>query len=603
MFHKRSRMLAGASLAASLAAPLAVLPAAAAARPADTSLVAKGDQVIARTTRLRSLVIPAGATLRAPEGSSLTMTVDGVNVPVAAGSYRGDVTLTVTPVIAVQYKALPPHAFRAAIYVDDGRYVPGKSVAAAVTGGQVTDQSAKGVRIVSKDQEFNGIVVAGSSKYVIDAPVIDFTGNGGNDFAGFGAAIMSTGHADVIVNNAHITTRGAVRTAVFVGGDSVMHVNDSVIETFNGTLPADYKFTIEVGRMKEVPWMLGLRGNVRATNLVDNGTVYYTDSHIRSQGWGALSTDDSKRVRMYVKDCVIETVDSGYGAYSIGDSLDHFSHSRFDVADIALIMAAQGSGTFTDGTIVNSRRYGVMMHSGGSAGVLTIDKKSVFNTKSTAIEIKGRGGTVVVDDARIVPANGILLQAMVNDDPFAASMGPGGPIVGVQQDGSGLPDVGAGPPPGAPAGPPPGGPGGMPPAEPHPAVKVTFRNATLSGDVINSRWEQGPLDLTLERASLAGAVSTAMQSPVEGQAPTKETYYLIGAVTNRFMPATGEYGLAVALDGASTWKVTKTSYLTKLTLAPGAKLIGSSGSAKVTVDGRVVRGPGTYEGKVIVSPN
>ena len=143
----------------------------------------------------------------------------------------------------------------------------------------------------------------------------------------------------------------------------------------------------------------------------------------------------------------------------------------------------------------------------------------------------------------------------------------------------------------------------LPPAEPHPAVKVTFRNATLSGDVINSRWEQGPLDLTLERASLAGAVSTAMQSPVEGQAPTKETYYLIGAVTNRFMPATGEYGLAVALDGASTWKVTKTSYLTKLTLAPGAKLIGSSGSAKVTVDGRVVRGPGTYEGKVIVSPN
>ena len=45
---------------------------------------------------------------------------------------------------------------------------------------------------------------------------------------------------------------------------------------------------------------------VRATNLVGNGTLYLEDSHVRAQGWGALSTDDASRVRMFVKDSLIE---------------------------------------------------------------------------------------------------------------------------------------------------------------------------------------------------------------------------------------------------------------------------------------------------------
>src|ERR1700678_4543460 len=107
---------------------------------------------------------------------------------------------------------------------------------------------------------------------------------------------MSSGTADVTLLNAKITNKGAVRTAVFVGGNSTMHVKNT---------------TIDVDKMMAVPWMLGLTGNIRATNLVDNGTAYYSDSHIRTQGWGALSTDDTKRVRMYVSNTTVETVDSG----------------------------------------------------------------------------------------------------------------------------------------------------------------------------------------------------------------------------------------------------------------------------------------------------
>ena len=75
------------------------------------------------------------------------------------------------------------------------------------------------------------------------------------------------------MNKAHIVTRGAVRTAVWVGGKSTVTVNDSFIETYSGTLPAGYKFSIAPGEMMEVPYGLGISGNVRATNLMDTGTV------------------------------------------------------------------------------------------------------------------------------------------------------------------------------------------------------------------------------------------------------------------------------------------------------------------------------------------
>ncbi|KAH2813745.1 hypothetical protein KXV85_004925, partial [Aspergillus fumigatus] len=155
---------------------------------------------------------------------------------------------------------------------------------------------------------------------------------------------------------------------------ATVHVNDAEIEVLNGTLPAGYKFTVDMGKMMEVPWMLGLSGNVRATNLVDYGTVYYNRSHIRAQGWGAVSTDDSIKVRMFVKDSLIETVESGYGCYSIGDSVDSFSHSIIRAADIGCIMAAQGSILISVGTRVEAGQYGVMMHSAAGGGQLVIDK-------------------------------------------------------------------------------------------------------------------------------------------------------------------------------------------------------------------------------------
>jgi hypothetical protein len=541
--------------------------------------------IVPATTALEALTIPDGGQLEAPRGKSVTLTVDGVSVAPLPGSYAGKVVLTVTDQVPVKYKELPAHSFRSAIYVEDGRYDPARSVGAAATGARIGDGVIAGANITSREERFNGIVVTGKSKLVIDRPVIDFTGNGGNDFAGYGAGIMSSGDAEVTVNSPRIRTRGAVRTALFVGGHSTMRVNDADIETWNGTLPADYKFTIEVGRMMEVPWMLGLSGNVRATNLVDHGTVYFTNSRIRTQGWGALSTDDAARVRMFVKDSLIETVDSGYGAYSIGDSHDHFSHSTLNVADIGLIIAGPASGTFTDGTVVNSRRYGVMLHGGVGGGTLTIDKGSIVNSRLTAIEVKGRGTTIVVDNARLQPGNGVLVQAMVNDDPFMKAMASGQPIVGMQ----------APPPPAA--------------AEVEqrekdipasPDVLATLRDAALSGDLLNTRTAEGNMTVTLERTRLTGAISTGTQAPASGQDPTVNTYWQIGDVVNTLAPTREKYGMEVQVGAGSRWTVTRNSYLTALTVARGG-VVGALPGRHLTlkVDGKArPLAAGSYRGAI-----
>jgi hypothetical protein len=580
-----------------LSAAVALLMSATVAADSDSirTLTAGSTWTIAQSTKLNRLTIPDGATITAADGKNLTMTVDGVGTTIRPGIYIGDIALTITNDILVKYGELDAHRFRAAVYVNDGKYMPAQSVAAAVASGTVNDSAASNVAIASNEAGFNGIFINGHSKYSINNPTISLTGNGGNDFAGYGAAIMSSGTADVTVDKAIIRTKGAVRTAVFVGGDSTMHVNNSTIETLNGVLPGDYKFNIDLGKMMEVPWMLGLSGNVRSTNVVANGTVYYTNTHLKSQAWGVLSTDDTKHVRMFVKNSTIETVDSGYGAYSIGNTVDTFSHSTFNVADIGVIMAAEGSATFTDGTIVNSRRFGVMMHSGGGGGTLTIDKGSVFNTKSTAILVKGRGVNISVDNAKLNAANGIILQAMLNDDPFA--MGPGGP-----PPGAGGPPAGGAPPAGPPGGAPQGPAATTANGPLGPDVIASFKNVALNGDFINSRTAQGDLKLSFANARINGAISIASQAPASGAAPNADTYKLIGDVVNTLGPSSNSNGLQLSLGKASTWTVTRTSYLSSLTLASGAKLSAPKGSTlSLLING--VATPikaGSYSGNVVV---
>lgn len=125
--------------------------------------------IVQETTRLSRLTVLNDAVIKAPEGYSLTMTVDGVGTRIEPGEYSGDIVLTVTEEIKVQYAILPePHYFRTAVYIENGKYIPEKSVAAAMVGGKVTDTLAKDFRITSEEENFNGIIDAYGMKVFLE---------------------------------------------------------------------------------------------------------------------------------------------------------------------------------------------------------------------------------------------------------------------------------------------------------------------------------------------------------------------------------------------------------------------------------------------------
>ena len=619
-----------AGLAVCALIALALAPAAALS---ETKTVAAGTQwVVEKATALTELTIGDGATVTAPVGYSLTLTVNGVETSVAPGSYKGNVVLTPAKDLVIHFDEMnmtSDFKYRQAIYVNDGAYQPEQSVASAVKSGKITDRSADNVSITSNAEKFNGIIVGGNSNYTIDNPTIRLTGNGKNDFAGLGAAIRVGGTSHVTVNHANILNTGAVRGAIWVGDDAEIVVNDSEIETRSGVLPKDYGWSFVKGPdgsgtvMMEVPWMLGIVGNNRATIVTTNGIARYNNTHIKAQAWGAMSTDAIRQGKIYLTKCHVEVIDSGYGSFADGQSEVHSIGTRFDVASYALILSG-GSGEFTSGSVVNSRNVGVMAH-GGHSGSLIVDKGSVFNTEKAVFQFKSSTPSILVDSATLNSKNGIILQMMVNDDPNKPSGGGGAPQGGAP--GAGGPDGPGGAAPAGGAAPMGAGPGGAPPSggsapgasgpggaggpggNGNQDLSATFRNVTLKGDFYNSLTSQSAMNLTFEKATVTGAICTAKGE--HGIGPHGEKlvmqdssalYYLIGDEKETCAPTQDAHGATVALQQGSRWTVTKTSYLTGLTIGGDSSITAPAGSTvTMTVDGaEKTLVPGSYEGKIVL---
>src|SRR3990172_12494624 len=343
---KKNCRLAGLLVAAAIAVLLAALPGAVLAKsgqwlpPAPVTL--SGEVTIDHTTFYPSgLIIEPGAMLEAPDGHSLTMTVNGVETGQALvttagvdtafvpGTYFGRVVITVAVANPVDYAAFgPPGAppmivafpFRQGLYVDSAGAVMDKAVSPASSGGVVNDSSAKWFSIWSTGECFNGVLVTDAT-YKVEKAKINLAGNGRSDFIGYGAAIVGRGvNTKLVVDGADIWTRGVARTGVVADAGANVVVKNSRIQTNNGMLPADYIPTIDTTQMRSVPWMLSLSGNVRATNLLGTNTkASYINSYIGSQGWGVLSTDGCITPQLTaINSTIAITGDDGYGSYGIG---------------------------------------------------------------------------------------------------------------------------------------------------------------------------------------------------------------------------------------------------------------------------------------------
>lgn len=594
-------------------------------------------RVLESGAALESLIIAEDAEITAPEGRLITLVVDGVEMPIKPGRYENAV-LEVTESYMTPVEDFDTPEFRSALFVDNG-IVKERSVLSAVTGGSYNDSGLSGASIKSESDMFSGVIVAGG-KYEIKDMSVEMKGCGGNDFSGKGTSVVVAGDAEVDIDGLKVSNRGLIRNAVVVGGQGKLTVKNADI-TACGVPEEEAKPPEGVFGMFGCPWVLGITGNNRATNVVGKGTVTYIDSTIRAEGWGVLSTDGVDApdnhgdfmVNLTAQNCGVEIFgDSGYGSYSIGACNNVFDNCRFKVPDYALIAANEyAGGSFQGGTAVESGRFGVMWHQ-NQGGVLNI-RDSEFNTGMTVLLIKACYPEIRVENSVLNAKNGVILQLMDSDDPGLMAVEIetdkavavkdsehdvtglnyhdvimfGKPINGICTDArasfkdmslvgdfynsmTNAAKVGMamsethpdGPPPEMPA----GGPGGdMPPMpEPDPSSFCPIN-----------------LVLSFENTEITGVISS---SSARHSVPliTKENRRELGQVSNT-PSRTVNNGVIVSLDKASRWIVTGTSYLTSLTLEDGAVIAAPEGkNLLMSVNGAdTVIAPGSFSGDIVIS--
>ena len=186
-----------------------------------------------REQSMDHLRLPEKVFVAGPDGYLVTLTVDGVFQPITGGwDYFGDVRLSLSPRYEL-YRYLAPRGkffgggvdtrpigpnwwndwgepYRTALYIEDGKKVPERSIDAA------WHQDEQGIFLRSDgsptnrygSNDFNGIIVNGKipgSKYEIDHLKVRFDGNSRDDFQGMGAALLMAGDAtETTVDHADI---------------------------------------------------------------------------------------------------------------------------------------------------------------------------------------------------------------------------------------------------------------------------------------------------------------------------------------------------------------------------------------------------------------
>jgi hypothetical protein len=601
--------------------------------------IVSGEWTPARSERYDRFIIEKGASINAPGGKFVTLTVNGVGTAPLPGSYTGDVRLTVSDEFvrtSLRFGEETVTRFRSAVCIDDGKRVEGSSVPAAVRGGLVTDERSVGATIESHEWDFNGFYITGDTEYAIENAVITLFGDGTDDFVGCGAGVAASGDAKVTITGSRIHTEGITRGAVFVGGHAEVTLNDCSLSTVSSVpTPEQFAEGEKAGRMMEPPWPMGMRGHGRTTNVGQHGVFNLNRCHVTSNSWGVLSVDGATVNRVNVKDSLIELDgESGYGLFSICDDImfdykalgdygciDVVDHSVVNVPDYGIIMSlGNASAEVINGSTINSGRFAAFIFR-NSGGRLRVSGKSVLNTDEAAIHVKGANAYIELDDAVVNPKNGVILQLIDNDDiglmggrqPFRVPVGE----ADVKDDSRDLTVAVA-----------------------DEDVFLTISNMKTSGDILNSTTDikancrvkpvpvpgmdpdapppdfgdlrgfvgddlQGAknLDVKLVNAAIRGVISSASAAYRDGLTEiTHENREELGAVTQTPAEPVNN-GVILSVDARSAWEVTGDSYLTKLVLEDGAVIAGADGGIPLmTVDGAETElVPGAYAGIIKIS--
>ena len=590
-----------------------------------------------------------------PEGKRRTLLRDGVEWPARPGEAGEEI---LTDVLDIRHRCeLSPEKktpYRTGLYVTKDGVQKEKSAAAALQGGRWDDHGAEGVSLDSRSADFSAVIVDGG-KYALKGAKLHMpTESDGRevcDFVGLGSAVAAFNGARVEIEDCEIATEGVAKCTVYADDGSDVVIKNCRLSAMGGRLYEGYVNSADFNYMVAPPWVLGITGNARGTNLMgEKASMVIVDTDVKARNWGALSTDNGEHNLLAVvdsdlavvggpadgKDPYHKTWGSGYGTYILGADEDFrgarihagtyigiardgnavYRSSRGPVRYVSpttgeVLYEGEGKGRITE---LHSDVFGIMAH--GFAD-LTLTEGTVMETGSAAFLLRCGGVKIhVKDGARIRPADGVLLQIIDDDDA----------TVGVDwsskvelefhtefREKEGWPSENGQisslmPPPDPSDMPPPPPPGDDAPPPPQFDVHFDAAGVTLAGNLYNGSGYYGQkakqLYVTLgEGAELTGAISATETIHVDenGKQNTRFTidqYYYLGHVANRPFH-NGENDVEVTLKAGSVWNVAGAGILSALTVEEGAVLKGT-----VTVDGEtLVPVPGTtYQGKITVAP-
>ena len=542
--------------------------------------------------------------------------------------------------------------YRTALFVDKEGLRPEKSLPEFIRAGQYDNAGADGLVVEESYPAFSAVLVDGGKYSLKNAKINLLSQTQGKevcDFIGLGSAVCAFNGARVDIENSEIVTSGVAKCTVYADQGSDIVVKDSRLEVKGGTLYEGYPNSADFNYMVAPPWVLGIIGNARGTNLMGNkGSTVLVNTDVTAQNWGALSTDNGEDNLLVVVDGTLLVTGgeedrgdpyhkrwgSGYGTYILGTDEDFrgvkmyagtyigiardgnavYRSSKGNIRVVSpstgeVLYEGEGKGNVSE---LYSDAFGILAH---GLAELTVTDGTVMETENAAFLLRCGGIKVEISDgAKVKVADRVLLQ-IIDDDDMSVGVDWDSPIelhfktefnepAGWPSENGQISTMMPPPPP-----PPmPEGPEGEGPQPPQYDVHFKAANVTLDGNLYNGSGYYGQkakqLYVTLGAgAELNGTVAATETIHVneKGEQNTHFTideYYYLGHVANRLF-FNGENEVEVTMEAGSRWNVTEEGLVSLFLLQEGAEFNG-----KLLIDGETIipETGKTYKGAITVLP-
>ncbi len=373
------------------------------------------------------------------------------------------------------------YAYDAALFVTADGIDAEKSATDRITEGTWDEKTSSDIVIDDTVSGHNGVLVYNTAYEISGATInmiTDADGTDTCDFSGKGTAVAAFGsNANVTVTDSVIHTAGVAAMPVFADDGATVTIRSSRLQSDGGTLYSAYMKTPSQTLMVAPPWILGIMGTSRCSNMMGTDTTTNViDSETSAGAWAVLSTDagDDMYLNVYNSSLTLnnadeskyllqaeggeisETLDnpytvnygSGYGTYAIGRAVETFAGAAINVGTYATIFtsgsalytsleagetyelknhAGETTATYTAKedkvTEIHSDTFGFMSHQG--TNTITVEKGTVVDSGYATFLVKTGSSsqeTTASVDSAVISNGGVLIQVMDNDDTTNGGM-------------------------------------------------------------------------------------------------------------------------------------------------------------------------------------